>query len=90
MARERMVTRTVSMSVATVICMDITTAEVRKICVKMGGGVTEEKEILKHARKIHETATFKIVAVESVETQEIIYGMPEAQFILLATPMDKR
>ena len=90
MARERMVTRTVSMSVATVICMDIKTAEVSKIYVKMGGGVTEEKEILKYARKVHETDTFKVVAVESVETEEVIYGMPEAQFILLATPMDKR
>ena len=90
MARERMVTRTVSMSVATVICMDIATAEVRKISVKMGGGVSEEKEILKYARKVHETATFKIVAVEAVDTREIIYGMPEAQFILLATPMEKR
>lgn len=90
MARERMVTRTVSMSVATVICMDIKSAEVRKISVKMGGGVTEEKEILKHARKVHETSTFKVVAVEAVETREIIYGMPEAQFILLATPLDKR
>lgn len=90
MARERMVTRTVELTVAHIMALDTTTAEVRTLVCELGGGLTDEKAILKNAKKIHETATYKLVAVQSVETKEILYGMSEADFIRHAKVLPPR
>lgn len=90
MARERMVTRTVELSVCEVMCMDTTTAEVKICTFEIGGGLTDEKALLKAIRKLAETATFKCVAISRVSQREILYGMPEAKFIELATIMPPR
>lgn len=81
MARERMVTRTVELSVAEVMTLDTTTAEVRVIPYEIGGGLTDNALILKAVKKLHETDTFKCVAVQSVSVKEILYGMTEQEFI---------
>lgn len=90
MARERMVTRTVELSVCEVMCMDTTTAEVKINTYEIGGGLTDEKALLKAIKKLHETATFKCVAISKVTTREILYGMPESRFIELATILPPR
>lgn len=90
MARERYVTRTVNVSVCEVMCMDIITAEVYVMSYEIGGGLTDEKDLLKSIRKSHETDTFKCVAIRSVSTKEILYGMPEADFIKLAKVLPPR
>ena len=90
MARERMVTRTVELSVCEVMCMDIKTAEVEVCTFEIGGGLTDEKALLKAVRKMAETDTFKCVAISNVYQREILYGMPESMFINLATIMPPR
>ena len=90
MARERMVTRTVELSVCEVMCMDIKTAEVRVCTFEVGGGLTDEKALLKAVKKLAETDTFKCVAISSVTQREILYGMPESRFIELATILPPR
>lgn len=81
MARERMVTRTVELTIAEVMTLDTTTAEVRVIPYEIGGGLTDPAAILKAVKKLYETDTFKCVAVQSVAVKEILYGMTEAEFI---------
>ncbi len=90
MARERMVTRTVELTIAEVMCLDVTTATVKVVPYEVGGGLTDEKAILKVIKKLHETDTYKCVSVQSVTTNEILYGMPEIDFIKYATIMPPR
>ena len=90
MARERMVTRTVELAVCEVMCMNTVNAEVEIHTYEIGGGLSDEKALLKAIRKLHETATFKCVAISNVKQKEILYGMPESRFIELATILPPR
>lgn len=90
MARERMVTRTVELTIAEVMTLDTTTAEVRVIAYEIGGGLTDNNAILKAVKKLHETDTFKCVAVQSVSVKEILYGMSEVDFIKHAKVLPPR
>ena len=90
MARERMVTRTVELTIADVMTLDTTTADVRIIPYEIGGGLTDPVAILKAVKKLHETDTFKCVAVQSVSVKEILYGMPESDFIKHAKVLPPR
>lgn len=90
MARERMVTRTVELSVCEVMCMNTTTAEVQIRTFEIGGGLSDEKALLKAIKKLYETDTFKCVAISKVTQREILYGMPESRFIELATILPPR
>ena len=90
MARERMVTRTVELSVCEVMCLNTETAEVSVKTYEIGGGISDEKSLLKAVKKLHETDTFKCVSITSITPKEILYGMPESQFIELATILPPR
>lgn len=90
MARERMLTRTVELSVCEVMCMNTVTAEVKINTYEIGGGLTDEKALLKAFKKLYETDTFKCVAISKVTQKEILYGMPESRFIELATILPPR
>lgn len=90
MARERMVTRTVELTIAEVMTLDTTTAEVRIIPYEIGGGLTDPAAILKAVKKLYETESFKCVAVQSVAVKEILYGMTEAEFIANAKILPPR
>lgn len=90
MARERMVTRTVELSIAEVMTLDTTNAKVETIAYEVGGGLTDEKAVLKAVKKLHETDTFKCVSVVSVTVKEILYGMPEIDFIKYAKVLPPR
>lgn len=90
MARERMVARTVELSIVKVMCLNTTTAQVETAAYEIGGGLTDEKAILKAVKKLYETDTYKCVAIQSVEQKEILYGMPESEFIAHATILPPR
>lgn len=90
MAIERMVTRTVELTVAEVMTLDTTTAKVETIAYEIGGGLTDEKAVLKAVKKLHETDTFKCVAVQNITTKEILYGMSEIEFIKHANILPPR
>ena len=90
MARERYVTRTVILNVAEVMTVNTTTAEVVTITAEIGGGLTNDKDILKAVKKAHETDEVKCVKVMSVTTKEVLYGMPESDFIRLAKVLPPR
>lgn len=90
MARERMVTRTVELTEAHIMALDTATAEVQTIVCEIGGGVTDENAVLKAAKKLYETSTLKLVAVQYMLSKEILYGMPEAEFIRHAKVLPPR
>ena len=88
MARIPMVTRTITISEVDVMCLDVTTAEVIRTTINLTGEYTEETA-LKYLKKALETDTFKYVHVESVRLNELLYGMPESDFITFATILPK-
>ena len=65
-------------------------AEVSKETYEIGGGLTDEKALLKAVKKLHETDEFKCVSITKVTPKEILYGMPESKFIELATILPPR
>lgn len=90
MARERMVTRTVEVTVAEVMCIDVTTAEVTVVSYDISGKFSTKEDILKSLKKAYESDTYKVVNVQSTETKEILYGMPEIDFIRMAKVLPPR
>lgn len=89
MARERMVTRTVTQTTAKVMCLNVTTAEVY-INDYTIGGTYSESDLLKKCKKLFETDEFKLVHIESLKVEEILLGMTEEDFIRYATVLPPR
>lgn len=90
MARERMVTRTVTQTTAEVMTIDVTTAEV-KICEYTIGGVYDSNEILlKKLQKLFQTDTFKLVNINSTTVEDLLLGMTEEDFIRYAIVLPPR
>ena len=90
MARERMVTRTVNLAIAEVMCLDTETANVSLIDYEIGGGLADPETILKVVKKQYETNTHKCVAINNLRFTETLYGMPESDFIKLAKVLPAR
>jgi len=90
MARMRMVTRTVNTTVCTVMCVEVTTAKVENHVFEISGTFDTTPELLKAVQKLHDSDTFKVVAIVSAEEKEVLYGMPESDFIAHATVLPPR
>ena len=90
MARERMVTRTVLLTSVEVMCVNVETAEVSINNYELSGYSMNADEAMKQLKKLYETDSFKLVAIQDMEEKEILYGMTEAEFIQLATVLPPR
>ena len=90
MARVRMVTRTVVVTGVQVMCLEVTKAEVQVKNYELSGTYESNEVILKALKKLYETDTFKVVAVQEVDEKEVLYGMEEIDFIRLARVLPPR
>lgn len=88
MARERSVTRTINVTTVKAITMDIETKAVSTQDFTISGDTPTRDSALKQAKKLYETSTLKIVAIESLETVEKLYGMTEVEFLKYAKELD--
>ena len=88
MARERQVTRTINVTTATAICMDITSMENEERNLFITGDIPSPEKILKDLRKQYETDTYKVVAIKELATSEELYGMSEVEFLQYAKKLD--
>lgn len=89
MRRERMITRTITQTIASVMAIDVTNSEASIFETKIGG-VYKDSELLKVLKNIYETDTYKLVHIESNIHEEILLGMTETQFIKYATVLPSR
>lgn len=89
MAREKMITRTTKQTTAEIMCLNVLTAEVSIETYTIGGELTDD-ELLKKLRRVYENAAFKLVAVQNVETETLLLGMTEEDFIKYATVLPPR
>lgn len=88
MARERMVSRTINSIEVTAICMDITSKAVEDKVLTLTGDVPTHEQALKQLKKLYETDTFKVVAVNDIKVTEKLFGMSEIDFLKYAVELD--
>ncbi len=85
--RKVMITRTVTTTIAIIICADTGKMEMIEKEVRLTGTFKTEKDIIK---AIEPEANEKIIAVKSVKTEDTLYGMPEADFVKYAVVLPDR
>lgn len=94
MARERMVTRTVSTTTVDVLVINIETSEVGIKSFVLGQNmVKDEKTMLNNSQKmLDETGTtiWKCVAIKNIKEEETLYGMTEQDFLKYAKVLPPR
>ena len=90
MARERMVTRTITSTTYKIMCVETTKCEVTIEQFNTTYEFTDDEKALKYFRKHHESETKKLVKIESVETTEQLYGMTELEFLQYAKLLPPR
>lgn len=90
MARTPMVTRTMTTTKATVMCLDIVKGEPSNVEVTLPRTYKDEKAMMKAVKKLIGDENVKPVHIVSNETVEVLYGMTENDFIKYATPLPSR
>lgn len=95
MARERMITRTVSTTTIDVLVINIESAEVGTKSFILGQNMTkDEKTMLNNAQKMldDETGTtlWQCVAIKNIKEEETLYGMTEQDFLRYAKVLPPR
>lgn len=82
MAREKMVTRTILSTKATVMAVDIPNGETVNKTYDVSGTYKDDATLLKAVKKQYEVAgELAIVAVVDSQTVEALYGMKEVEFL---------
>ena len=89
MARERMVTRTVSEAEVSVMTVHVETKEIYTRVHRISATIPAEVA-LKYIQKHFDTETDKSVMITDYTVSEILYGMPEQDFIKLARILPPR
>lgn len=87
MARKRMVTRTITFTIATVTVYDIKSDEIKTLEYKLSGELSAD-DVLKVITKEHKEV--RPLKVNNVSVQEELYGMPEEKFLELAEILPSR
>lgn len=90
MAREKMVTRTVTQTTADVMTIDVTTAEVQVSEFTIGGIYDSDEILLKKLQSLFQTDTLKLVYISSTTVEDLLLGMTEEDFIRYATVLPPR
>ena len=89
MAKQKYLTRTMKSTRASILCMDIETAEPMSKIVVLGGTFKNTADILKRAKKQIENDRVKAVAVADYQTESALYKMSEDFFLANAEKVEK-
>ena len=89
MAKERMVTRTLTITTVEVLTVDITTPTIGTSRFDIVGDNTFDTA-LKAVKELYETETTKIVTITELVLNDYLYGMPESEFIKMAKILPSR
>lgn len=90
MSRERMVTRSINVGVYDVMTANMTTMQVDSVQVEIPSWNTMSDKKLTESIQSALTADQKYVQHTQTATKEVLYGMPEADFIKLAKVLPPR
>lgn len=86
--REKMVTRSMKVTVAQVLMVNLDTQETATTPVNMANVYKDDKTLMKALNKVYEGTSTKPVHVLSTQVIEKLYGMTEKQFIDNAIELD--
>ena len=89
MARERMVTRTLTITTVEVMTVNITTATTGTDRFDIVGEHTFDTA-LKAVKEIYETDTTKIVTITDLVLNDYLYGIAESEFVKMAKILPPR
>ena len=81
MAKQKYLTRTMKSTRASILCMDIETAEPMNETGVLAGKYNTDHDILKQAKKQIENDRVKCVAVANSQTETALYRMSEDFFL---------
>lgn len=90
MARQPQVTRTIITTNARVFCVDLSTKEPFETEVKLPRTYKDNKKLMKAVETALNSDTIKAVQIIDTSTEEILYGMSEADFIKNASILPSR
>ena len=80
MKKEKLITRTITVTTGEFMCVNTETANVEVVTAKLMGKLDNETA-LKLYKSTVESDTFKVVTCQSIVYSEQLYGMTEKQFI---------
>ena len=90
MARQPMVTRTITTTKVSVLCLDVVTQETVTKEITVPRVFKDEAKLLTKVKPLVETDTIKAVHITGAEVVETLYGMPEHEFIAHAEVLPPR
>lgn len=90
MAKEIMVTRTITTTKANVLCLDVEAGEPFNETAEVARTYKDDDALLKAVKPLIETDAIKAVHIVDKEVVETLYGMPEQVFIEHAKVMPPR
>ena len=80
MRKEKLITRTITVTTAEFMTIDVETANVKIIMAELTGKLDNETALKLYKASV-ETDTFKVVDCQSIDYTEQLYGMTEKEFI---------
>ena len=89
MARERMITRTIKNTHGKMVVINNENGDIHNEDFILSGELSKV-DALKLLRKIHESEDESIGGVIEIEVQEVLYGMPELEFMAHAKILPER
>ena len=89
MAREKMVTRTLTITTVEVMTVEISTSTIGTARFDIVGEHTFDTA-LKAVKELYETENIKIVTITDLVLNDYLYGMPESDFIKMAKILPPR
>lgn len=88
MAKQPMVTRTITTTTAVILCLDVESGEACNRTVTLPRTYKKDKEILKAAEPMMESYVHPVHVVDTT-VNETLYGMPESTFLMYAQEIHK-
>ena len=90
MPRKPQVTRTVTVTEADVLCLDLIEQKPFHKTVLLAGSIPSEPLLMKRIRQAVDSAVTKAVNCTKSRTYEQIYAMTEQEFLVSAKPIENR
>lgn len=90
MARKPMVTRTVKVTHAECLWLNVETGDSEKRILDITGTVKDDTKLLAKVKSLYDTEGGKVVHVYGSTVEEILYGMSEEQFVAGAEILPNR
>lgn len=90
MAKERMITRTVTLTTVKVLCVEVGTQATSTEVFHVTGCFDDATTLLAQLQKQYGSENFLLVAILDREETEKLYAMPESVFVSMATEIPPR